>query len=78
MYRDHPVLHGYREAVLEMLFASLWLYEDFPPDVHLFVSTADEPHGCELEVPFLQFSVLANDTASLESPDDAVDFTKSE
>lgn len=58
------LLHGQRDAFLEMLLTAIWLYKDFP-DVELWVSLGDEPSRCDLHVPILQYTIL--NTATVEA-----------
>jgi hypothetical protein len=62
VYSDHShanntALKNYRDAFLEMLLTSIWLYKSFP-DVDLWASFSDEPSHCSLDVPILHYSLL--------------------
>ena len=57
---DHhkdPRYKKYREAFLEMLMISIWLYNDFP-DVNLYVDFSDHSQLCDHPGPFLKFSAF--------------------
>jgi hypothetical protein len=47
----------YREAFLEMLMLSIWLYIDFP-DIDLVADFSDHPQVCNHQGPFLKFSIF--------------------
>jgi hypothetical protein len=52
-----------------MLLTAIWLYRDFP-DVDLWLSTADEPSACSLDLPVLLYSIMdRNTTLAAKSSD---------
>jgi hypothetical protein len=62
VYADHDhrkdgILAGHRDTFLEMLLTAVWLYKSFPP-VDLWVSFADQPSACTLDVPVLQYTIF--------------------
>eukprot|EP00879_Flechtneria_rotunda_P016896 GHRR01017687.1.p1 GENE.GHRR01017687.1~~GHRR01017687.1.p1 ORF type:complete len:530 (+),score=123.36 GHRR01017687.1:1099-2688(+) len=62
IYADHNhtengILKGHRNTFVETLLTAVWLYRSFP-DVELWVSFADEPSRCSLNVPILQYAIL--------------------
>ncbi|KAG1671021.1 hypothetical protein FOA52_014265 [Chlamydomonas sp. UWO 241] len=59
---------GYGLAILDVLMVAVHIYKDFP-DVEFALDLADNPHRCDLDLPFLKFSVV-NVSRIMGSSDD--------
>lgn len=56
-HRTNEVLKGHRDTFLEQLLTAVWLFKSFP-SVDLWVSFADQPTACSLDVPVLQYTIF--------------------
>ncbi|KAF8070958.1 hypothetical protein HT031_001039 [Scenedesmus sp. PABB004] len=68
IYADHDhaamrALAGHRNTFLEALAVAVWLYKDLP-DLELAASFADEPSRCALDIPVLQYAIIAPGVAA--------------